>query len=549
MSDVPIEVQLVSDVRTCRTCKWFWGGVPPYGNFPVFDWNEDFPEAIRNQHQTTDPWLPPQDGLKGRALGQGQVDPGIMHGCRKAPIMTIGINPNMTAYRSDDDGARWSYPNFSKDARYAYYYRHHNVYQESLDPEFIRKNVRAGTEIVAEKDGWLVGAERSSDHRWVLLTILYDGEDAPQQIERAWTAELRLVVLVERTRGDDFDEPGFKAGETIAGCIEGLQGDDVQIFENVTGYYQRYVHVLDRFKERAGEPFASADLSISEDVAQHDMVACASPGWSDVYDIPRERITSNCVADHGYLTSQLVQSKPAVIVIVGSSTLEMFLGAFRPYLDADVFEEAAAGEGSPQRVVRETFQLLKETTEREHFLHIKTDDFEMRSRIVVSPHFSYYDNFRTHSRLSATAWEAFVEDFPEDAKFLTEAGLRDDNTWNDYVPIRVSGPDDPVRDDLSSAAWSVLMAYFIDPIEMMANALVQETETGRIAYDKQAKRLRRTSGGCQFCVNDLWEFPEGCAYGKPGEQMPAPGHLEAVVAEISSSAREAATAQSETVSD
>lgn len=93
------------------------------------------------------------------------------------------------------------------------------------------------------------------------------------------------------------------------------------------------------------------------------------------------------------------------------------------------------------------------------------------------------------------------------------------------------------------------MAYFVDPIEMMANVLVQETETGRIAFDDQAKRLRRTSGGCQFCVNDLWEFPEGCAYGKPGEQMPAPGHLQAVVAEISASARDAAAAQSETVSD
>lgn len=416
MSDLPIEVKLVPEVRQCRTCQWFWGATPPYGNFPLFDWNEDFPEAIRNQHQTTEPWLPPKPALKGRAVGQGQIDPSVMHGCRKAPIMTIGINPNMTSYYVSDTGARWSYPNFSNDARYAYYYRHHNVYQESLDPEFIKANVKLGTEIVAEKDGWLLGAERSADHRWVLLTLRYVDEDTPREIEVAWTDNLRFVVLADSSRRADPDRLGFRAGDLVGGKIEGLESDDVQIYENATGYYQRFVFVLDRFKERAGEPLASADLSISEDVAQHDMIACASPGWSDRYDIPRDRITHNCVMENGFLISQLVQSKPAVIVIVGGSSMAMFAQALAPFLAGfDYRSEIEEPDGTTRTAIKETFQLLKETVERQHFLHIRIGDFELKSRVVVSPHFSYRDNFQRQSRLSANAWKAFREDFPDDA--------------------------------------------------------------------------------------------------------------------------------------
>ncbi len=139
------------------------------------------------------------DAIKVAACGQGQVDPGIMHGCRKAPIMTVGINPNMTSYFPSSSGAQWSYPNFSKNERYAYYYRYHNVYQESLDPDFIKANVVKDTVLKAKKDGWLLGADRSSEHRWVLLTIQYVGEKKQREIEVAWTDDLRFVIFVDRS--------------------------------------------------------------------------------------------------------------------------------------------------------------------------------------------------------------------------------------------------------------------------------------------------------------------------------------------------------------
>jgi len=535
VADKTLEVKLVNQVRTCRTCQWFWGGVPPYGNFPLYDWNEDFPEAVRKQQQTTD-WVT-EPMMHGKACGQGQVDPGVMHGCRKAPIMTIGINPNMTAYFPSEDGMRWSYPGFSKDARYAYYYRHHSVYQESLDPDFIQKNVITGTAIVAEEDGWLVNAERSADHRWLLLTLRYKGEETDRELEVAWTSDARFVVFVERSFRIVEDRPGFKKGQLIGGKIAGLVADDVQIYANSAGYYQRYVHVLERFKAMVGGDLGNAPLSITEDVAQHDMIACASPGWSTKYDIPRDKITDNCVFKHGWLLSQLIQSRPAVIVIVGGSSMAMFGSLLKQYLgDLDYMVEVEGDDGKVHSQMMETFQLLRKTVEGKYYLRIQVGDYELRSRLVISPHFSYSSNFETQVRLSSDAWTAFQNDFPLDTEVLQQQGRVQPNDWNDIVPIQVSGQDDEIATQLSAGAWGVLMAYFYDPIEMLAEVLKQEYDAGNIAYSQAFNRLERAGGSCHFCVNEDWTFPEQCPYKKNEEPAPEPGYLENVVNTVLSAA-------------
>jgi len=530
MKNSALEVQLVKNVRECRTCKWFWGGIPPYGNFPVYDWNEDFPKEVKNQEQTTKDVVKP--AMKGKACGQGQVDPGILHGCRKAPIMTVGINPNMTSYFPSSSGARWSYPNFNNNARYAYYYRHHNVYQESLDLDFIKDNVVDGSAIVAKKDGWLLGANRCSDHRWLLLTIQYAGEDKPQEIEVAWTDNLRFVIFVDRSYKIDPDKLGFKKDDIIGGKINGLEKNNVQIYENSTGYYQRYVYVLEKFKELVGGILADAPLSIAEDVAQHDMIACASPGWSTKYDIPTEKITKNCVIDHGYLVAQLIQSLPKVIVIVGGSSLEMFARVFGPFMKDLDYEYEVTDNGKTRMIIKETYQLLKETTDRERFLHIKIGSFELKSRIVISPHFSYSSNFVEQSRLSASAWEAFEGDFYEDSQILIKEGRVKENSWNDIIPIRIYGKDDDIKDKLSAAGWNVLMAYYYDPLLMLAEVLQQEYKENHLPFDNNINHLKRPKGPCQFCINDIWKFPEGCPYGKEIETAPPVGELEKIVKQI-----------------
>jgi hypothetical protein len=527
----PLEVKLVDEVRECRTCQWFWGSTPPYGNFPVYDWNEDFPEAVRNQKQTTD-YISQQPAFTGKACGQEQITPGIMHGCRKAPIMTIGINPNMTAYFPGISGGRWSYPFFDKKERYAYYYRWHNVYQESLGDDFIKDNVDRASAIIAEKDGWLLDAERSSDHRWLLLTIKYAGEGEKREIEVAWSDDFRFVILVEEGYPEG-ENPGFKKGDIIGGKIKGLKKEEVQIYENSVSYYQRYIYVLQDFQKIIGDELPEGCLSIAEDVAQHDMIACASPGWSSKYDIPTERITESCVINHGYIVSQLIQSRPKVIVIVGGSSLEMFAQVFAPFMkDLDYQYETLDSDGNSIIVQKEVYQLLKETTEREKFLHIKIDDFELKTRIVISPHFSYSSNFVEQSRLSELAWQAFTSDFPEDVKILKEEKRIQPNTWNDIVPIRIYGKNDELKQKLSFAAWQVLMAYYYDPLMMLAEVLEQEYRAKRLVYDEEIQHFKRSEGSCQFCVNELWKFPEGCPYGKTSEPSPSEGELEEVVQKV-----------------
>lgn len=516
----PIEVQLVHDVRRCRQCKWFWEGIRPYGKFPVYDWNEDCPQAVRDQKDCYGQMPVPL--LKGRACGLGQVTPGVMHGCRKAPIMTVGINPNMTAFFASSQGATWAYPNFSDDIRYAYYYRHHSVYQESFDLEFIKEHIVGGSEIRAEKPGWLLGTSRSNSHRWMLLKVLYAGETVPREIEAAWDEEQHFVVLVGATAHPRPDlPPTFAAGDLLGGKIRNPQGEKVQLYSNGSGYYQRFLQVFDRWKAISGILPAEAPLCISEDVAQHDMIACASPGWGSKYDIPTDRITRNCVLDRAFLLAQLVQSRPKVIVVVGGSSLEMFARMMAPFFrNFDYTYQTVDAQGVVTTHIRETYQLLRETAGREVFLDIDVEGFRLRSRLIVTPHFSYPDNFKCHARVSTLAWQALEKDFPKDVAVL-RADPRQrvlEDPASGVTAVAIDGPDDPIRQQISVAAWNVLMAYYFDPIGMVAEVLEQELRAKRLLYDRNSRHLVRAEGGCSFCRNDDWTFAEPCAYGKEWDE-------------------------------
>ena len=91
-------------------------------NTPAGTTPKDRPQAY--------PWLPIT--TRPQSFPNGE----IMDGCRKVPIMTIGINPNLTAFSPGVTGTSWAYPDFTSDGdtnewiKYAYYYRYRSVYQE-----------------------------------------------------------------------------------------------------------------------------------------------------------------------------------------------------------------------------------------------------------------------------------------------------------------------------------------------------------------------------------------------------------------------------------
>lgn len=528
MSDATglVEVDLVEGVRRCRTCKWFWDGTPPYGPYPSFDWNDDFPtEVIRNEKQSPS-GSAPSPWLAGRLTKSQFVDPGIMHGCRKAPIMTIGINPNLTAWFPYTSSSRWIYPSFSNDARYAYYYRHFTLYQESLSLDYARQNLSADQRLLAEDDGYVVGATRENSHNYILLAVQYRARPEPTTHEIAWKADERWVIVQDNGKVGD-EKTWFKKGAPLAGRLDAADGAGVEVYENPAGYYQRMVEVLERFKRKTG--LENANLTVGEDVAQHDMVACASPGWQDKFDMPMDRIAQNCVSDHGWMVSQFVQTQPAVVILVGGSALSMFRRVFAPFM---TLADAR----------RDIYQLLKEVCARPTYVTIDIGPVKFRTRLLVTPHFSYPDGFLPRARLSGDGWKAFQDDFEMDAKLLLAETRVQESAADGSASIDLGGAADPLRAQLSAAGLQVLVSYFCDPFESTAQALADEYKNGTLGFDAASGHLKRADGPCRFCVNNLWTFPEGCAYGKPDVPALGPGVLQDAVVQILARARDAATA-------
>jgi hypothetical protein len=229
-----------------------------------------------------------------------------------------------------------------------------------------------------------------------------------------------------------------------------------------------------------------------------------------------DRITENCVSDNGWVVSQFIQSRPAVVILVGGSALSMFRRVFGSYM-------TLADSG------RDIYQLLAETCARPTYVTIDIGNVHFRSRVLTPPHFSYAANFLAQSRLSSEAWNAFQKDFGADVRVLDS----DKRIWppssDGVIPIELRGLDDPLRPKISIEGWRVLNAYFIDPYDLLAEALAQEFKGGTLGFDQATGHLKRSDGPCRFCVNDKWKFPEGCAYGKPDLAPYADGELETVV--------------------
>lgn len=103
-----------------------------------------------------------------------------------------------------------------------------------------------------------------------------------------------------------------------------------------------------------------------------------------------------------------------------------------------------------------------------------------------------------------------------------------------YCPIiiDIDGADDPIRQQLSVSAWNVLMAYYFDPIRMVADVLDQELRAERLAYDDNSRHLMRAEGGCSFCRNDDWTFAEPCAYGKEPDPDNRKSNVDRIVRSI-----------------
>lgn len=510
LTDQPLEVRLVGETTSCRTCEWFWRP-PPYGPYPSFDFVQAYPGILRERTSRLFKDKDHARDVPGASRQQAIVVPQILHGCRKAPIMTIGINPNLTGFWPGPDGARWAYPAFSSFARYAYYYRHRTTHQESFSIDFIRRHLHPNGAIIAKQDGYIKSVSREMASRDLAIRLVY-ADGTQETVEQTWDHEKHLVVLLGRGES-------FSANEVIGGYLNLPEGVELPVQQNVVGYYQRAIPILEQVSAWLRSQKHLPNLEMAEDLCQLDMVACASPGWGGSYKIDKREVVRECVRNNAWVVKQLIQSNPKVIVFSGRSAFQMFNRMFKSFITPSLQDDM------------EVYGLMKMTARDPHYLDIRVADggneYRMRARIVISPHFSYDDNFEPHARLSVDELREFGEKFPQALADLRAADRVVGPNRDGYTAIRTVGLTDWVEQ--YPVAAIPLMQELYDGSALIGQGITQEILLGNLGYDESNDHLKRSDGPCSFCVNNQWTFPEGCSYGKPDEPSAPDGFLDRVV--------------------
>jgi len=542
----PLEIDLVFNIRPCSTCSFFWpedSSTQPYGPYPCYDFDSNTP--VENQ--------PPGNAgsfvwLEGMTRPAAFPDAEVMDGCRKAPIMTIGINPNLTAFAPGRAGASWCYPGFSNSggsdswAKYAYYYRYRSVYQEHFDLAFIERFLSPDGQIRAEKPGVLMELPRATDAPSYEIRVQYAGDPNPTAIHiPGKLGDPRYVVLVDTNAK-------FAKGDLLAARLNVPAGLRANIYAEPITYYRQIVPVLQKFEAfLKAKGHADAHLQVGEDVGQLDMVACASPHWGQPWlGCSNQRvntINSNCVHKNSWAMKQLVQTRPSVVFLVGQASWNMFRQSFGHLIKARPSLPIYPEDGP--------YTLLRLTTQQECQLQfsaqIHGQRFGLSTRLVITPHFSYDENFVPQFRMSEQAFDAFEKTYPAAAAFLqNDPRINIKKKPGSFTTAGIQKDVPQVLAEIKrkySTAGAELMAVYYDGHQMMADVLEQLYENSQLAYTKSKDGtsgfLSRTDGPCTFCVNKHWQFPKGCPYGKPDEKQYPVGFLEQVTKEMVGSARAA----------
>src|SRR5215510_12191563 len=118
-SRLPIEIELALEVMPCQAMRRSYdSGLKPHPCAYFAEWGfyhtYDYPNSN----------LPEQPSIDVPVLydGKRQVVPELLSGCRKAPILCVGINPNLPGWTADSRNA--IHPYFDDILQYAHYFRY-----------------------------------------------------------------------------------------------------------------------------------------------------------------------------------------------------------------------------------------------------------------------------------------------------------------------------------------------------------------------------------------------------------------------------------------
>jgi hypothetical protein len=268
-SFIPTEVELVFEVMPCNAqravqevttthpCTYF----QKWGTYHAYDYEESGPPA---EHDI---------GAAADYLGRAPLLPELVSGCRKAPILAVGINPNLPAWEANKRNS--AYPLFDDYRQYAHYFRY-----------------------------------RTTDKLQIKEAkyLQYGGGPAD-------TPFSGFVLNVPLDAGGRRRLPLEHQPQTM---------------------YETYQSLLDALAEAMADDWPNTHFTVGEDLAYGNMVACPSARWTvkpidgdpnlpPMTIAERDGIVGECFRKRRYFLRQLFQSLPAVILVFSQSTANAFI--------------------------------------------------------------------------------------------------------------------------------------------------------------------------------------------------------------------------------
>ncbi len=307
---LPVEVELALQVLPCQAMHRAYseGGQPhacahfaEWGKFHSYDYKDD--------------GAPTVPGIIHPVIygGKRPTVPEILSGCRKAPILAVGINPNLPGWYPTQRNA--IHPYFDDYLQYAHYFRWRAMDKMRIPLDEYRQ---------------LAG----------------NGQDGPFE-----------------------SKPLKPVGEEIGAELSPVT------------MYGAYQSLLDGLAQSQG--WAGHKLSVGEDLAYANMVACASARWTirSHRDMPvmgparAGAIVDECFNKRQYFLRQMLQSLPAVVIVFSQTSADAFIAAMRGRF--------TLGDPQPQERIAE---LIK----REIRLSFgrAQDGSMLQARVIFSPHAS-----------------------------------------------------------------------------------------------------------------------------------------------------------------
>lgn len=264
---LPVEVELAYEVMSCQAlrCAQEPSGTPhpcsyfrKWGTYHSYDYTiDDAPPARGIVHET-------------RYVGRAPLVPELLSGCRKAPILAVGINPNLPGWWPTR--RRSLSPLFDDYRQYAHYFRYRAIDKLELTQE---------------------------DYA--------------------------------RYGGGDDDTP-FSDGElNVPADADGVRR--IKVRRQPQKMYEGYQGLLDDFAKAAGWPAGALavgeDLAYGNMVASASAKWTTVPAPNDPTLPPmtaaeRDGIVSECFRERRYFLRQLFQTLPAVILVFSQSTANAF---------------------------------------------------------------------------------------------------------------------------------------------------------------------------------------------------------------------------------